>query len=70
MLNQAEIQKIEEELTVAGKSVAELCRVAEIAETTWGRWKRGEFHPSYRKAQAVKDALNQVVNSSSEGAAQ
>jgi predicted transcriptional regulator len=64
MLDQAEIAKIEERLNDSGKSVAELCREAKIAETTWGRWKRGDFHPSFSKSKAVLGAVDRLTKKS------
>lgn len=63
MLSATEIKDIEESLKQADVPVAELCRRARIAETTWGRWKRGDFHPSYAKAKAVRSVLNTILTS-------
>lgn len=61
MLDPADINHMEQQLKERGIPVAELCRRAKIAETTWGRWKAQAFHPSYRKAQAVKAAFADLV---------
>lgn len=66
MLERTEIEQIEAKLSEHGKPVAELCREAGIAETTWGRWKRGDFHPSYAKAKAVREALSRIAGASAE----
>lgn len=60
MLTLPEIETIEARIAQAGKTIADLCREAGIAQTTWGRWKRGEFFPSYRTAQKVKDAVERL----------
>jgi hypothetical protein len=35
------IGEIERQLADRGESVARLCRMADLAQTTWGRWKNG-----------------------------
>ena len=55
------IPQMEVALAERGIPVAELCRRAEIAETTWGRWKRKEFMPSYRSWKAVKSAFADLL---------
>jgi len=70
MLNHSEIADIEQRLSDAGRSVADLCRAAGIAETTWGRWKRGDFYPSYTKSLSVQAAMAEMTDSDTEGAAQ
>lgn len=49
-----------------GITIAEVCRRAGIAHTTFGRWRRGETEPTldvYRRIRAVvvpaKDAASQ-----------
>lgn len=61
MLNPDDIPKMETKLTEKGFSVAELCRRAGIAETTWGRWKRKEFMPSFRAWTDVITAYGKMV---------
>lgn len=61
MFDPRNIEATEARLHAAGRTVADLCRAANIAQTTWGRWKRGDFLPSYRKAQKVDDALNKIA---------
>lgn len=57
MLSPSDIDQIEAKLADHGKSVADLCREADIAQTTWWRWKSGAFFPSYRKARKVEAAV-------------
>lgn len=61
MLTHAKISEIEARVKGVGSTVAELCREAGVAETTWGRWKRQDFHPSYAKAMAVVEAADRLV---------
>lgn len=42
------IPEMEAALAASGASVAEMCRRAGIAETTWGRWKRREVSPTFK----------------------
>lgn len=63
MLTPSDIAKIEARLADAGKTVADMCREADIAQTTWGRWKRGEFYPSFRSAQQVEAAVASLTGS-------
>ena len=55
-----DIPAIEMELQEIGVSAAELCRVAGIDQSTWQRWKAGEFEPRQDKARAVITALSLV----------
>ena len=43
----AVVAQMETALKKQGHSVAELCRRAEIAETTWQRWKKGPADGGY-----------------------
>lgn len=61
MFDLNEIDAMERRLSDAGLTVSDLCREAKIAETTWGRWKRGDFFPSWKKAQAVSAAMNGLL---------
>lgn len=56
------IPEMEKELAVRSVPVAELCRRAGIAETTWGRWKRGDFKPSFRAWSDVTREYDEIVS--------
>lgn len=58
----AEIDEIEAALRSRGKSVAALCREAEIHQSQWQRWKRGEALPNMRTWQRVLDARAGLVS--------
>ncbi len=49
-------------------SVADLCRKAGIAQTTWGRWKRGEFEPRDATKKDVIEAYNALVRPTEDAA--
>ncbi|ETA53990.1 helix-turn-helix domain-containing protein [Ponticoccus alexandrii] len=70
---QTEIAKIEGRLCRAGQTVAELCRRAAIARSTWQRWKRGDTEPNmatWLTVQAACDGLcGPVVDGPAEDAA-
>jgi transcriptional regulator with XRE-family HTH domain len=61
MLDPAKIEDMEEALKARQVPVAELCRRAGINATTWGRWKKGDFSPSYRAGKAVADAFERLI---------
>lgn len=69
MLHPDDIPQMETKLAERGFSVAELCRQAGIAETTWGRWKRKEFMPSFRTWQDTTSAYSEMVSDAPEAAA-
>lgn len=50
------LTRIETDLAERGVSIAALCRRAEIAQTTWLRWKRGK-KPQPRTIRAVEEAF-------------
>jgi hypothetical protein len=45
MDHRPDIAGLEERLSREGVSVARLCRRADIAQSTWHRWKKGESIP-------------------------
>lgn len=57
----AEIDAIEAALRSQGTSVAALCRAAEIHQSQWQRWKRGEALPNMRTWRRVLDARAALV---------
>lgn len=59
-----QISEMSSELARRGIPEAELCRVAEINATTWGRWKRGEFAPNMRSWDRVSAAFQQLTSAS------
>lgn len=61
MFTPEKIPEIEAALAANGVSVAQFCREAEIAETTWGRWKNDQFMPSYRAAVRVQAAIKRMI---------
>lgn len=69
MLDPAKIEDMEEALRARRVPVAELCRRAGINATTWGRWKKGDFAPSYRAGKAVAAAFERLIEESGPRAA-
>lgn len=61
MFDPNQIPETEKVLASKGVSVAELCRRAEISESTWGRWKNNTFMPSYRVAKRVDQAISDIL---------
>lgn len=70
MVHPKDIAKMEETLSGSGIPVAELCRRANIAETTWGRWKGGKFKPSYSAWERVADAYQAIIKGDEKAALQ
>jgi hypothetical protein len=69
MLQPDDIPKMEEALAERGIPVAELCRQAGIAETTWGRWKRDKFKPSFRAWNGATSAYQNLMQDAASSAA-
>lgn len=69
MFDLTDIEDVEAKLAGAGSNVAEMCRLAGIAQTTWGRWKRGKFHPSYRTQRKVTEAIREITEAAIENEA-
>lgn len=61
------ISQIETGLGESGIPVAELCRKAGIAQTTWGRWKSGKFLPRDETRETVIAAYNELTDSQPAG---
>jgi hypothetical protein len=58
-----EIKGIEEQMAEAGVSIASLCRLAGLNQTSWVRWKNGM--PARRSSwDRVRNAVNDVVRDS------
>lgn len=57
-----QIPAMEKELREHGIPVAELCRQAGIAETTWGRWKKGVVSPTFKSWGAVSKAYQSLLS--------
>lgn len=55
------IPEMEIALAKRGIPVAEMCRMASVAETTWGRWKRKEVSPTFRSWDPVATAFLQLT---------
>jgi hypothetical protein len=51
------IREIEALATDAGLSIRRLCKIADIAPSTWMRWKSGQHGPSWRKLKQVRERL-------------
>ncbi len=66
MLDGPDIASMEASLAERGIPVSLLCRRAGIAETTWGRWKRREFHPSFRAWRDVSSAFHDLIRDDSD----
>lgn len=62
MLKVEDIPRMEAALAAVGVPVAELCRQAGIAETTWGRWRNQKFKPSYRAWGDVVQAYEALIS--------
>ncbi|WP_147435538.1 helix-turn-helix domain-containing protein [Paenirhodobacter hankyongi] len=56
------IPEMEAALSERGISVAEMCRRASVAETTWGRWKRKEVSPTFKTWDAVGKAFRALID--------
>lgn len=61
MITPDHMPMMEAALASKGISVAELCRQANIAETTWGRWKAKKVSPNYKTWGAVSAAYSRLV---------
>ena len=53
--------KMEADLASRGISVAELCRQANVAETTWGRWKANKVSPNFKTWNAISEAYSRLI---------
>ena len=49
--------EIERRARDAGASIAAICRAADVAHTTFGRWKRGETKPTLGVYERICQAL-------------
>jgi len=58
---QAEQTQIEAQLRERGLSVGDLCKRADIARSTWDRWKRGETEPNIKTWRAVTGAFDALI---------
>lgn len=59
-----EIQSAVDRLSRIGLRVADLCRQAEIARSTWDRWARGETEPNFSTWRRVQSALRELEDAS------
>lgn len=63
------IPLMEAALAERGIPVAELCRRAGVAETTWGRWKKGAVSPTFKSWDAVSASYHGLIqNAAPKGA--
>lgn len=56
------IGDMEAALSARGIPVAELCRRAEIAQTTWGRWKGGKVSPTFKTWDTVSAVYHALIS--------
>lgn len=54
------IAEMERQLKAAGSSVGALCERANIARSTWTRWKAGDVKPNWTTWEAVIAAADQL----------
>jgi len=54
------IAEVENALAAAGVSAAKLCRSADIAQSTWHRWKLNGVTPRGKTRRSVVDALHRL----------
>ena len=54
MLHPDDITRIEKDMAARGVTAAEFCRRAEVAPTTWWRWKAKRTKPSFEAWQRVQ----------------
>jgi DNA-binding phage protein len=59
----ADIQAVEARVVAAGHNVTRLCREAQIARTTWQRWKAGETSPTFRTWDQILKAADALCAS-------
>lgn len=69
MTLQTDMAAIEVRLKAAGKTVGQLCNQAEIARSTWDRWRRGETEPNTKTWRTVCAALDIIDPQAGEDAA-
>jgi transcriptional regulator with XRE-family HTH domain len=53
--------QIEAKAAACGKSMAEVCRDAGIAQSTWSRWRRGETEPTLGVYRRLCEAVGVAV---------
>lgn len=52
-----ELAEIEVQVKGRGLTIGQFCKRAEIARSTWDRWKRGETEPNTKTLRTVKSTL-------------
>lgn len=57
------VAKIEDGLAAEGLTVADLCRKAGIAQTTWSRWKGEKFEPRDATKKQIIEAYHALIGS-------
>lgn len=60
MNNPTFVAEVEAQLALAGKSAARLCRRADIAQSTWHRWKMDGVTPRGATRDRVLQALREM----------
>jgi hypothetical protein len=61
MTAEIDIAGSESRLRDAGKTIADLCRLAGVAQTTWHRWKTKGHQPRLTSRRAVVAALEELA---------
>lgn len=56
------ITEIEHSASAAGLSIAEVCRRAGVANSTFTRWKAGVTSPNYRSIESIRSAIRDAMN--------
>lgn len=56
--------EVEERAKKAGKSMAEVCRLAGIAQSTFTRWKAGRTEPTMGVLRRIAQVLGEVTEAS------
>jgi transcriptional regulator with XRE-family HTH domain len=64
-----DMQALEARLKDAGFTVADLCRAAKIARSTWDRWQRGETEPNTKTWRIAVLAAEQLIATQEGGVA-
>jgi len=60
MTLQSKVLQIESRLTSAASSVDAMCKMAEIARSTWVRWKAGRNSPNFETWDRVEAAVAEI----------
>lgn len=61
MTVQEEMAQIEGRLHGAGLSVSDVCKEADVARSTWQRWKSGATEPNIKTWRIVTEAADKLA---------